>query len=280
MSKESQFSQSWDSYGLTKLNGKNYLGWAYNVEQVLEEHEVWNIVNGQETSPTIENEPAESSKGKVATPTTDPTWSDRKATAMHIISFTIEDRQQQPIRSTEDPKEAWDILERLHASKSFQRKLNLIRKLHGLRKSATTTLTDHENSFHDTLEELSAIGKVFDLENLIIMYLLSLPEEYQNVEIMLGISGVDGMTLESVMAKVQNEEERMGRMAGSLSRAAAANQALFIGGKSSRGKSGKSGNSGKSNQNRSSKFRKGVNCHYCDKEGHIQTECRKKIADD
>jgi gag-polypeptide of LTR copia-type/Domain of unknown function (DUF1981) len=185
----------------------------------------------------------------------------------------MEDRQQQPIRTAVDPKEAWVILKRLYASKGFQRKVNLS---HGLRKSSTTSLADHENDFRDILEEMSAVAKFIELEELIITYLRSLPDEYQHVAIMLEMS-IEGMTLEEVMAKVQNEEEWMGRPRGSSSSAAptvAANQASFCGGKSSGGRGGKS------NQNRSYKFRKGVNCHYCDKEGHIQTECCKKIADD
>lgn len=193
---------------LTKLTDLNYLGWVYNVKQILKEHKVWSIVNGQETLPTIETKPG-SSKGKEELGVTDPAvvmWIGRQETAMRIISLTIEDRQREPIRSTEDPKEAWDILDRLHAGKGLQRKLNLSRKLHNLRKSSTTTLTDHENSFRDTLEQLSAIGKVFDLEDLIIIYLRSLSEEYHNFAGMLEMF-MEGMTLEDVMAKVQNEKE-------------------------------------------------------------------------
>jgi gag-polypeptide of LTR copia-type len=153
--------------------------------------------------------------------------------------------------------------------------LNLKQKLHGLvRTSSTTKLTDQKNSFRDTLEDLCAIGKVLDVDDLIIMDLQSLLEEYQNVAGMLEMS-MAGMTLEDVMAKVQNVEKRMGLMAGSSSPAAAAptvvaSQASFLGGKSS---------GGMSNQKCSSKFQKDVNCHYCDKGSRLQTECRKKIAD-
>jgi hypothetical protein len=159
---------------VTKLNDKNYLGWVYNVKQILQRHKVWKIVNGEETAPMVDDKvgssKAESSKGKIAS---DPmeTWNDRKELALHIISSTIEDRQQLPIRSTEDPKEAWDILNRLHASKGFQRKQNLLEKLNSLRKSPTTTLDDHETDFRSILEELSAAGKFLDANDLIIQYL-------------------------------------------------------------------------------------------------------------
>jgi hypothetical protein len=68
------------------------------------------------------------------------------------------------------------------------------------------------------------------------------------------------------MAKVQNEGERMrsrGSRGSSSSTAptVAANQASLYTGKSGGGGGGKSGRGGK--------FRKGVNCHYCDREGHI-----------
>jgi hypothetical protein len=51
MSTESHLSQSRNSYGVTKFNDKNSLGWVYNLKQVLEEHEVWSIVNEEETAP-------------------------------------------------------------------------------------------------------------------------------------------------------------------------------------------------------------------------------------
>jgi gag-polypeptide of LTR copia-type len=65
-----------------------------------------------------------------------------------------------------DPKEAWDILERLHASKGFQRKVNLSQKPNGLQKSSTTSLTDHENDFRDILEEMSAVSKIIEVKSL------------------------------------------------------------------------------------------------------------------
>jgi hypothetical protein len=53
---------------VTKLTDKNYLGWVYNIKQVLKEHKVWSIVNGQETEPTVDDKLAESSKGKGSPP--------------------------------------------------------------------------------------------------------------------------------------------------------------------------------------------------------------------
>jgi hypothetical protein len=144
MSTESHLSQSKNSYGVTKLDDKNYLGWVYDIQFVLEEHEVWSIVNGDETAPAIDDE---SSKAKIAAAAT---WNKRKAKAMNIIALTIERRQQQPIRATRDPKEAWDILQRLNAAKGIQRS----NKLRDLQKSPTTSLTDHENAFRDILEEM------------------------------------------------------------------------------------------------------------------------------
>jgi hypothetical protein len=70
--------------------------------------------------------------------------------------------------------------------------------------------------FCDILEEMSAVGKFIELEELIIAYL---PDEYQHVASMLEMS-IEGMTLEDAMAKVQNEEERMGRPRGPSSSAA------------------------------------------------------------
>src|ERR1700737_2222251 len=40
-------------YGIAKLTGENYLGWVYNVTQVLKEYKVWKIVTGDDTKPSI-----------------------------------------------------------------------------------------------------------------------------------------------------------------------------------------------------------------------------------
>ncbi len=39
------------AFGVTRLNRQNYKRWAYNMRLVLEEHDVWGIVDGTELQP-------------------------------------------------------------------------------------------------------------------------------------------------------------------------------------------------------------------------------------
>src|ERR1700679_2428114 len=159
MDSESSISKNKTVYGVTKLHDTNYLGWSYNVKQVLKEHKALKIVTGEEIRPVKQKTEALTTEADTATAATEvvslesqdtfdarlQSFTDRQEAAMRIISLTINDRQQQPIRRTDDPKEAWDILARLHQPKGLQRKLFLSRQLYDLRKAPSTKLDEHNS---------------------------------------------------------------------------------------------------------------------------------------
>src|ERR1700694_2727210 len=103
MASESTISQNKTVYGVTKLNDTNYLGWSYNVKQVLKEHKALKIVTGEETRPVKQTTETLATEGNIATVATEESqdafnarlqsFTDRQETAMRVISLTINDRQ-------------------------------------------------------------------------------------------------------------------------------------------------------------------------------------------
>ena len=88
---------------IVKLNGNNYQTWKYNVKLLLMNNGLWSYVRGLETKP-------------------EPTASDEKANeikefnlkvekAYSTIAINIEPQLQVHVQGTDDPKEAWELLE-------------------------------------------------------------------------------------------------------------------------------------------------------------------------
>ena len=89
----------------------------------------------------------------------------------------MSDQLQGPIHYGKTAKDAWDELQRVHASNDKQRKFSLLRRLYRLDMSPNGSLLDHERMFDDLVQSLSAIGKTIDSDELIVLYANSLSVE-------------------------------------------------------------------------------------------------------
>ena len=87
-------------------------------------------------------------------------WNERNEEALWIISFTVYDQLQGPIRYGKTAKGAWDELAWVHTPNDKQRKFSLLRYLYHLDMSSNSSVLEHECIFDDLVQSLSAIGKV------------------------------------------------------------------------------------------------------------------------
>src|SRR5439155_4296550 len=104
-------------------------------------------------------------------------WDEKNEEVLRIISFTVIDRLQGPIHYGVTAKGAWDELRKVHAPNDKQRKYSLIKRLYRLDMQVGSSLIDHELIFDNLVQNLAAIGKNIDPEELIILYANSLPVE-------------------------------------------------------------------------------------------------------
>ena len=72
-------------------------------------------------------------------------WRERNDKALWVITFTVSDPLQAPIRyANGSARSAWLELEKVHAPKDKQRKYSLLKCLYRLEMKSSTTLSEHE----------------------------------------------------------------------------------------------------------------------------------------
>src|SRR5436309_11048835 len=140
----------------------NYQSWAWNCKLLLQEREVWTTVDGSNPQPKSTTK----SDGSVVQPEASDVqaWEKKNQEALRIISFTVIERLQGPIRMGTTAKGAWDELQNVHASMDKQRKFSLLKQLYRLDMAPGSSLIEHERLFDGLVESLAAMGKTMETE--------------------------------------------------------------------------------------------------------------------
>ena len=101
-------------YGIEKLRDHTYHTWSFQCRMLLSEKKVWDVVNGKVLRPkAVEEHTAaeqellkEADKKRILKETLE--WDEKNEEALRVISFTVIDRLQNPIRNGVTAKGAWD----------------------------------------------------------------------------------------------------------------------------------------------------------------------------
>ena len=160
-------------YGIDKLEDGNYQSWAWNCKLLLQEREVWDVVDGSYPQPKPTTGPDETVVEPKASDV--QAWDKKNQEALRIISFTVTERVQGPIRMGTTAKGAWDRLRNVHASTDKQRKFGLLKQLYRLDMAPGSSLIEHERLFNGLVESLATMGKIMETEDLVVIYANSLP---------------------------------------------------------------------------------------------------------
>src|SRR5579859_6327256 len=220
-------------YGIEKLRDHTYHTWSFQCRMLLSEKKVWKVVNGEHTRPTYV-ESLEGPDGQEVALTTAQKnklakeideWDEKNEEALRIICFTVSDQLQGPIHYGRTAKGAWDELQRVHASNDKQRKFSLLRRLYRLDMSSNGSLIDHERTFDELVQSLSAIGKTIDSDELIVLYANSLPVEIFSNWIQGQMAFVDNLSITEFKGRVHEEGRRLNL--GGLGQTLGINQANF-----------------------------------------------------
>src|SRR5579859_3143629 len=139
-------------YGIEKLQDHTYHTWSFQCQMLLSEKKVWKVVNGEITRPpTVEESHTEEERKTLSAAARNKIqkeideWNETDEEALRIITFTVSDPLQGPIRYGKTAKGAWDELQKVHAPNDKQCKFSLLRRLYRLDMSANRSLIDHES---------------------------------------------------------------------------------------------------------------------------------------
>ena len=172
------------------------------------------------------------------------------------------ERLQSPIRLGTSAKAAWDELEKVHALKNKQRKFNLLKPLFRLDMAPGASLVVHEREFDGLVEGLTAVGRVMEPEDLVVIYSNLLPAEYSTW--LQGQSAtLEKLSLSDFKGLVHEETQRMINLANDENsvQSSVANIAYKHHKKPKKGPKTK------------------VNCHRCGNPGHYAKDYRADLSD-
>src|SRR5438045_1202305 len=265
-------------FGIEKLQDSNYHTWSFQCQMLLAEKKVWDIVSGISKPPEKPHAPPSSVQRSMSPDTykqaeteykeakeewlpTFEAWRERNDEALRIITFTVSDPLQAPIRyANGSSRSAWLELEKVHAPKDKQRKYSLLKCLYRLEMKSGTTLPEHERIFDELVQSLAQIGKIIDTDELIVLYAASLPNEIFGNWVQSQMAFIDNLSISDFKGRVREEARRL-NLAG-----LATNLGIF--------------DPNIVQANNAARSPAGICCNYCGYRGHIKSQCHKRIAEE
>jgi gag-polypeptide of LTR copia-type len=155
-----------------KLQGaKNYIPWKENMHTVLQSFRQWRMVTGTVQAPVPADEDA---------PTEDETlaieaFEVRRISAFMEISFRIADSAKTVLGNMEDPKVAWELLEKRYGAKQQGLQSVLMAKLQLVKWDGSGTIHTHRDTMVDIRTELADTGMIINDQSFYEYFTNSLP---------------------------------------------------------------------------------------------------------
>ena len=127
---------------------------------------LWGIVSGTDEAPPEEQADA---RKKYMT---------RRDRALAIIVLAVDPSLLYLLREPEDPRAVWRKLEVQFQRRTWSNKLQLRRKLYGLKLKEGGSVNEHIKTMSEIFEELAVIGDAISEEDRVVHLLASLPDSY------------------------------------------------------------------------------------------------------
>lgn len=181
------------------LTKDNYDTWKLQVRALLIKNDAWPYVSGTVTKPVIIE----------ADPTTQEAanrWTDADLKAQSDIILAMSPPEIKQIKDCTTAREIWVKLENTYQSKGPARKAAFLNQLMSLKMENGDDVREHSQAFLDVVDKLAELEIAINKDLLAVMFLRSLPEEYENFR--CAMSTRDELpSLETLRIKVTEESE-------------------------------------------------------------------------
>jgi len=195
-------------------------------------------------------------------------WKTINRLACGTIRSCLSREQKYAFSKENSASTLWKALEEKFLKKSGQNKLYMKKRLFRFTYVPGTTINDHITTFNQLVADLMNLDETFKDEDLALMLLGSLPEEFEFLETTL-LHGKVQVSLSEVCAALYSYELRRKDKKEATHGAA---EALIVRGRSQNQKKGRRGRS-------SSKPRPNKDeCAFCREKGHWKKDCPKLKA--
>src|SRR5260370_28045123 len=142
-----------------KLDGTNYHVWKFKMQLILEDKELFGVIDGSDIKPDNGDALSE--------------WVKRDKKARVTVCLALSDSVLATVRSCDTAKGIWDKLASVFESKSLVNRLFMRRKLLTMKMGEGDTLSIHINTIKTLAEQLAAADAQVTEEDLVMAPLMS-----------------------------------------------------------------------------------------------------------
>src|SRR5690349_8546248 len=175
---------------IERLDGTNYHVWKFKMQLILEDKDLFGVIDGTDVKPEKNDALNE--------------WMKRDKKARVTICLALSDSILATVRNCDTAVSVWEKLSSVYESKSLVNRLFMRRKLLTMKMSEGETLSTHINGIKTLTEQLAAVNASVSEEDFVMTLLMSLPESYEHFITALESVNESDLTYDYVVAKLLN----------------------------------------------------------------------------
>src|SRR6218665_2203655 len=126
---------------IEKLNNQNYQIWKFNRELLINKEDLWETVTKEIPDPVTAE------------------WQTKDAQARAIIGLQAADNHLHLIRKQTTAKGSWQILKKYHERATLSSKVNLLKRLCGLKLTEHGNMENHLAEMQNLIDQLASLGE-------------------------------------------------------------------------------------------------------------------------
>jgi hypothetical protein len=275
------------TYNIDKLTETNYRSWAQQLQWILDERNLWDIVQGKEQRPTAPTAPTTSAATtEAAAPAVDP-----EATAEYetkLEDFTLRSKKARStigasisasimvyIEGMTDPAVMWQTLEEKYNPKTQTTLFQIIRQFMNVKMSEGDNMEKHLQNVQSLKRKCEEQGERISDNVYVAILLNSVSEEYKIAVTILESQAELTPTL--IINRLMEEyRKNVTGTGGSLSKMV---MALLTKQREKNQSKSKSNQKGKSSPDTQSSSSSNEECTHCARKGHSEPKCWVKYPE-
>lgn len=244
-----------------RFNGKNYNTWKQRMLTIFEYRCLDALVLGTEVRPTVAGKDQDKYDGG-------------NREVVMLLKLSVTDEMLSEVPSGKTAAEIWKHMKDLHETSDKSRAFFLKNMLFSMMMDEKMSLQEHLMKIKEIRDQLEAIGRKREEEDMVVITLKSLPRSYEHFIETLNITSTNVDLKFDELCNKLLQQARWRQQFGSNSDMVSAEQAFVA---KDKGKGESTQQKGQRTSEEGSK--KSITCHYCGKLGHIQRFCRKRLVD-
>ena len=238
-----------------KLSDSNYSMWKFRMQMLLEDKDLWEIVEGTSTTPSDFEEAKAYDKLQ------------RKA--LLLIVTNVSDQQAAHLKKCKTGKEAWDKLQEVHESKTIANQLYCVQRFLHISMADGEDMMSYITRVEDAAAALENIELQVSEKWVMLILLGGVTNAYGGLRTTL--EAFSTLSLEECKAKLLHEELRRHKTDDEV-------ETAFRGVNRGAKGAGKSDATGSADNDQPK--RRDIVCYNCGKKGHMKRDCRSRKKGD